>query len=65
MDIDGGDIPSKRIYGIILVYIDEQRTISKAAMWAFYVAMVRHSGPACICSDNFRVVQALRCESSA
>ena len=53
------------MYGIILEYIDEQRTIGKAEMCAFYVALVRQSGLACIYIDNFGVVQALRCQSSA
>ena len=41
------------------------RTIGKAEMWAFYMALVRLSGLACIYTDNFGVVQALRCQSSA
>ena len=46
-------------------YIYEQRTIGKAEMWAFYMALVRLSGLACMCTDNFGVVQALRCNDAA
>ena len=65
LDFDGGDISEYRMYGIILEYTDQRRTIGKAEMWAFYMALVRLSGFACIYTDTFSFVQALKCQSSA
>ena len=53
-------IPWCGMYVTILVWIDVHRTIKRAEMWALYMALVRLSGPACIYTDNFCVVQALR-----
>ena len=58
LDIDGSDIPWYGMYGTILVCVDMQRTIDKAVMWAFYMALVRSSGLACIYIDNFGVLGA-------
>ena len=46
-------------------FLTNRRTIGKAEMLAFCMALVRQSGLACIYIDNFGVVQALRSQSSA
>ena len=53
LDADGGDIPCSGMHGTIPVNMYVQRTIKRAELLAFYMALVRLSGPACIYTDNF------------
>ena len=52
--IDGCDSRWYGLYGPTAVYIDVQRIIKRAEMWAFFSAFVRlKKGPACIETDWF------------